>query len=49
VWGVEASAGPDPRTGRWSIGCGHVDGGAELTPSSARRAAPDRRELTIHR
>jgi len=49
VWGVEASAGPDPRTGRWSIGCGPVDGGAELTPTTARRAATDRRELTIHR
>ena len=53
VWGVEATAGPDPRTGRWTICCG-PDGGAELTPSSIRRAAvavaaADRRPLTTHR
>jgi len=53
VWGVEAAAGLDPRTGRWTIGCG-PDGGTDLTPSSTRRAAaavtaPGRRALTAHR
>jgi len=53
VWGVEAAAGLDPRSGRWTIGCG-PDGGTDLTPSSTRRAAaavtaPGRRALTAHR
>jgi iron complex transport system ATP-binding protein len=53
VWGVEAAAGLDPRTGRWTIGCG-LDGGTDLTPSSTRRAAaavtaPGLRALTAHR
>lgn len=54
VWGVDASAGPDPRTGRWSISCGHLDGGAELGAPVARRAigahsSHESHELTLNR